>query len=347
MSTEPEPTVADRSPAAYRWGAIGPAHVTPWSRLTNLLAEADQTEEFCAPEDLAEELQESGVNPELDLWSVWEGEEMVGFGQLRVADRLDSDGRVRIFLGGGVHPQHRDRGIGRALMDRLEQRGAELAAERHPGVPAYWRADGGLEGASARRLLEHRGYRIVRYFNQMTRHLPGARVAVATDGVELRAPEQEMESALREAHNLAFADHWGSTAQSEEGWHDHWTARSNRFAVSTVALDATGGPLAYVLCGEWVPRELYVNLVGTVPEARGRGLARACLARTIDVAGASGDYDVVDLHVDSASPTGATRLYEAVGFALKKTFATYQRDAGAGQTRCGCEAGPPTRTVET
>jgi ribosomal protein S18 acetylase RimI-like enzyme len=95
-------------------------------------------------------------------------------------------------------------------------------------------------------------------------------------------------------------------------------------------LDASGRPLAYVLCGEWTPRELYVNLVGTVPEARGRGLARAALARTIDVAGASGDFDVVDLHVDSASPTGATRLYEAVGFTLKKTFATYQRDASAG-----------------
>lgn len=330
MSTEPGPAVADGSLTAYRWGAMGPAHVTAWSRLTNVMAEADRTEEFYSPEDLAEELQESGVRPELDLWAVWAGEEMVGFGQLRVAHLLDSDGRARIFLGGEVHPQHRDRGIGRVLMDRMEARGAELATERHPGAAAYWRADGGLEGASARRLLEHRGYGIVRYFNQMTRPLAGARVTVAADGVELRAPEPAMESALREAHNLAFADHWGSTPQSQEGWHDHWTARSNRFAVSTVVLDASGRPLAYVLCGEWTPRELYVNLVGTVPEARGRGLARAALARTIDMAGASGDFDVVDLHVDSASPTGATRLYEAVGFTLKKTFATYQRDASAG-----------------
>ena len=34
-----------------------------------------------------------------------------------------------------------------------------------------------------------------------------------------------------------------------------------------------------------------------------------------------------DLDVDSESPTGATRLYERLGFTVKKTFAAMQRDA--------------------
>ncbi|MGI8949477.1 MAG: GNAT family N-acetyltransferase [Ornithinimicrobium sp.] len=126
----------------------------------------------------------------------------------------------------------------------------------------------------------------------------------------------------------SFRDHWGSAQTAPESWHDHWASRSARMGVSSVALDPAGRPLAYALCAEWVDRELYVNIVGTVPSARGRGLARACLEHTIARASASGDYDTIELHVDSASPAGATRLYERVGFGLDKTFAAYERAAG-------------------
>lgn len=71
----------------------------------------------------------------------------------------------------------------------------------------------------------------------------------------------------------SFRDHWGSAQTAPESWHDHWASRSARMGVSSVALDPAGRPLAYALCAEWVDRELYVNIVGTVPSARGRGLA--------------------------------------------------------------------------
>lgn len=311
---------------AYRWHHLRHEDVAAWCALTTTLATADGTDELYQPEDLAEELDEHGVDPAQDSWAVWHGDQLVAAGQVRVAFHPDQDGRTRVWLGGGVHPEHRGRGIGRRLLAEQERRGLEVARARQPGRPVFWRADGGLEGASVRRLLEHRGYAVARYFNQMTRALPGAALpAPAAD--RLVSPGDDLEEAVRLAHNLAFRDHWGSTEQTAQTWHDHWAARSSRPAVSSVALDEHGTPLAYVLCGEWVPRELYVNLVGTVPSARGRGLARACLARTISLAATSGAYDKVDLHVDSASPTGATRLYETVGFHVDKTFASYQRDA--------------------
>lgn len=37
---------------------------------------------------------------------------------------------------------------------------------------------------------------------------------------------------------------------------------------------------------------------------------------------ASGDYDVIDLDADSDSPTGATRIYERLGFTIKHTTTT-------------------------
>lgn len=311
---------------AYRWDHLRIADVPAWRDLVNLLATVDRTGELVEPHTLQEELGEHGVDPTRDTWAVWHDGDLVAWGQILVAFTPDHEGRTRVWLGGGVHPDHRGNGIGRRLVELQERRGLELAQERRPGHEAFWRCDGGLEGASVRRLLEHRGYAVVRYFNQMVRPLPGDPPAVP-DVPGLVSPHDALEEPLRRAHNLAFRDHWGSTEQTPEVWHDHWVSRSGRDDVSSVALDEDGTPLAYVLCGEYTPGELYVNIVGTVPHARGRGLARACLARTITLASASGRYRKVDLHVDSASPTGATRVYEAVGFTLDKTFASYQRDA--------------------
>lgn len=313
----------------HRWNHLRPEDVQAWAELTATLARVDDTGEVYSAEDLAEELVESGFDPVRDSIAVWSGEQLAGYGQLRVSMNPDGEGRVRCSLGGGVHPDHRGRGIGRRLMDVLERRAVELAAERHPGRPAFWRAGGGaLATDPVRALLAHRGYEVVRWFNELARPLPGDPLDVASPaGVRLVRPTEELREAVRDAHNRAFADHWGSSPMTSEVWADHWGSRTSRPAVSTVALGPDGSVLGYVLCAQWVERELYVNIVGTVPHARGRGVARAALADTIARAAASGSFDVIELEVDSASPTGATRLYDALGFTSTKVFPTYQRDA--------------------
>lgn len=313
---------------ALRWTHLSADIVEPWAELTNRLAIVDGTEEFYEPEDLAEELEEPGFTPETDSWAVWDEGRLVAYGQLRVASHLDDEGRVRCYLAGGVHPDWRGRGVGRAVVDRMETRARELAAQRHPGVPAFFRMNGQLDGSPTRRLLTHLGYAEVRYFNDLARPVPGNRLSVAEiNGVELITPGDEHEQPVRVAHTAAFADHWGSSPNTEESWHQHWSSRSSRREVSTVAVDPAGAVLAYVLTNQWVPRELYVTIVGTIPEARGQGLAAACLARTLNLAAESGAYDKVGLTVDSESLTGATRLYERLGFTLERTTAAMQKDA--------------------
>lgn len=315
--------------AAYRWGRLDATALPAWTGLTNHLAEVDGTEEFYEQDDLAEELEETGFDPTRDSWAVWSPDgQLVAFGQLRVADSLDETGSARASLDGGVHPEHRRRGIGRELIGQMEQRAVELAAQRHPGAPVHWRVSGGIPGADVRGLLEHRGYAIARYFNELARPLPGEPLPEPElpPGVELVTPTDAHEEAVRLAHNEAFRDHWGSTEMGAGRWHDYWTARSNRPGVSVLATDGEQ-VLAYVLCGQWVPRELYVNLVGTVRPARGQGLASACLARAIRAASAGGEYDVIELGVDSDSPTGATRVYERLGFRQERVIATYRKDA--------------------
>ena len=313
-----------------RWARLRAEDVPAWAELTNLLARVDGTEEFYEAADLAEELTEHEFDPELDSWAIWEEDQLVGYGQLRV--RLSNDGESLAHLGGGIHPEHRGRGLGRALMAEMEARAVAVSDQRHPGAAQLWRAPGNLEGASVRPMLAHRGYEPVRYWNEMKRVLTPQPVAVPEVGAVLVSPTPEHEEATRVAHNEAFKDHWGSGESSPQAWHDTWGARANRMDVSTLALDSDGAVLAYVLVGQWVPEEAYVNLVGTAPAARGRGLAHAALLRTVSLTAAAG-YEYIALDVDSASPTGATRLYEKAGFSLSKTTASYQRAADPGAQR--------------
>lgn len=319
-------TRAGREETAYRWATLTEDDVPAWADLVNHLAEVDGTEEFYREEDLREELGMSGFDPARDTVAAWDGTEMVGFASLIVPPTTDNDGNGRGYVQGGVRLDHRGRGLGRELMDRIEPRTAELVAERHPGLPAWVRSGAGKEGSSAARMLEHRGYRVVRYYDELVRPLDGTVEVPRKDGVELVSPGPQHEEATRLAHNDAFRDHWGSGTSAPEVWHDRWTARAMRKDVSTLAVAPDGTVLAYVLCSEWVDRDLYVDLVGTVRQGRGRGLAKAALLRTIDLASRTGAYDVIDLEVDSENPSGATRLYESIGFVPRLRTVSMQRD---------------------
>lgn len=177
---------------------------------------------------------------------------------------------------------------------------------------------------------DHRGYAVVRYFNQLVRPLPGevpAQPELPTD-VRLVPVSDDLKEAVREAHNAAFRDHFGSSEVPPAAWDHRWAARASRHDLSSLAVDGAGRVLAYVLCQVWEEGELYVATVGTVAEARGRGLAQACLARSLRLAVDEGGFTRADLHVDSASPTGATRLYARLGFETARVFARFERPQG-------------------
>lgn len=313
-------------PDRLRWTALDQASTSEWSELTNLLARVEDTDEFYSAEDLAEELAESGFEPECDSWAVWEGSKLVAYAQLRVGDELLDGGRCRAQLDGGVHPDWRGRGIGTRLMDALETRARELAAQRHPAAPLRLRASGRVPGDPVRPLLERRGYHIARYFTDMERALPGEPLPPSDGHVQAYRPE--LSEQVRLAHNDAFSTHWGSTARTEQAWREQMESRSFRPDSSTVWVEA-GDVLGYVLTYQWVDRELYIGQVGTRQRARGRGLARACLVASLHAAVDSGRYHLIDLSVDSENPTGAGALYESVGFVATRTIASYIRDEPA------------------
>lgn len=311
---------------------IHPEHIAAWARLTNRLAVVDATEEFYAAEDLAEELEEPGVEPRLDTLGLWDQDAMVGFGQLRVAQEL-RDGRGRVSIGGGIAPEYRRRGHGTAIMDTLELRAAEKMAERHPGVDFTIDVWGNAPGHASGAMAVARGYRATRYFQDMSVAPPGFRPQgrpAAGPADALPVPySPDFSEQVRTLDNEAFADHWGSTPKSVEEWAAMSGARSFRGEYSRVLLETGTGAaparaLCHVLAAEWVPGELYISRVGTAREARGRGYAAWVLSVAIQAAFDDG-FTKVELSVDAQSPTGAAGLYRFLGFELIRQGVVYRK----------------------
>ena len=309
-----------------RWQPLSVETVTAWAELTNLLAVVDGTEEFYEPEALAEELTEPGVDPQLDTVGVWRDGVLAGFGQLRVASGL-FEGQARAEIYGGVRPEFRRQGLGAEIMDRMEARALELTGQRHPGVPVILRVPGGIEGASVRPMLERRGYQIVRYYQELSRPIPG--VLPPPPELPVRRYSAELAEAVRLAHNDAFSTHWGAIERDADSWASLVGSRTFRPDCSFVSLasdgdDADGEVQAYVLVSQWVDGEAWVALVGTRQRSRGRGLARACLAASVRAMAEQG-YTTACLDVDSENGSGAGALYASLGFRLDRVIAHYGR----------------------
>lgn len=307
------------------WRPLDLASVPEWADLVNTLAKADDTGEFYQEADLAEELSAADFDPAQHSLAAWQDGRLVGFLNISVKGNLEGTGVATGQLDGGVHPDHRGRGIGRQLMDTMEPRAEQLLRQRHPGAPAVLRSNGGVPGASARGLLEHRGYRLARHFHQLERPLPGE--LPEPSGPPVQPFRGELAEQVRLAHNDAFADHWGSAPRTEQSWRELVESRSFQPELSFLSVAEDGTVDTYVLAFCWQPAELHIGLVGTRGRARGRGLARACLAASLR-AGAERGMTVAGLAVDSENASGAGRLYASFGFHQVRVVAAYERPVG-------------------
>jgi ribosomal protein S18 acetylase RimI-like enzyme len=73
------------------------------------------------------------------------------------------------------------------------------------------------------------------------------------------------------------------------------------------------------------PDGSYVEYIGVLANARGRGVAKSLLATVIADAASRG-RNRVGLEVDADSPTGADSLYTSMGWQLKYTTESWHKD---------------------
>lgn len=232
------------------------------------------------------------------------------------------DTRLQVYLMGGVHPEHRGRGIGRQLFAWQHARAQQQLAATSARLPGWVMAYEDEGNADAVSVAKRTGLKVARYFTTMVREV-GDPIPelMPPEGVEIRAFGADVAEETRLARNDAFRDHWGSQPTATERW-GHFTGAPNfRNELSRVAVEtATGRVVAFCLVtvneADWAAQGFtsgYIELVGVVRDFRRQGLAPATIAATLAALRTVG-YERAILDVDSESPTGADTLYTNLGF---------------------------------
>jgi mycothiol synthase len=218
-----------------------------------------------------------------------------------------------------VHPDHVGRGVSDVLLDRIEERAAELTATLPSDSPAavlVW-AGPGTEGH--RRMLA-RGYTAVRQSYEMRIDLraePPAPVWPA--GIEARPLRRDCdEPAVYAADQDAFAEHFMFEAKPIEDWRRRFLDQPG--IDPDLWLVAWDGPeVAGYASGSAADDGGMVNGLAVRKPWRRRGLGRALLTAQLRTFARRG-VTPVRLYVDAQNATGAVALYERVGMRVERRF---------------------------
>ena len=256
-----------------------------------------------------------------DAWVVTGGGEMiVGYAQATREEPAVVDSW------GVVHPAHRGRGLGSALVTMIEQRAARQLA----GLPSGRLRHSIFAGDdAAAAIMRARGLRPVRHFWHMLIDLTTSLDQdPAPEGVEITGIEPA--SQLRVVHAIieeAFADHWGHHAEAFDRWAEEYTASPAYDPALWLLATAQGQP-ADALTGHVAADRGWVDYLGVLPPWRGRGLGAALLQRSFATFAGRGIRRVI-LNVDAENTTGATALYERAGMRVVNRWDLYERPVGA------------------
>ena len=236
---------------------------------------------------------------------------------------LSPDGEGKLKSWGVVHPEHRARGLGAALLDRLEARATERLRDIASAVLHIGLTDTDTAAAS---LVRARGFEHVRTFRHLQIDLdrsprdPGE----PPPGIEIRGIEPERD--LRRVHAIfveAFSGEWGYRPIPFEEWIG-LEVETPSYDPSLWLLATDGDEAVGALSGVvWGDRG-WVGELGVRTPWRGRGIASALLRRAFATFASRGLPRVM-LNVDSENSTGAVRLYEGVGMRTLRAWDVYEK----------------------
>ena len=282
---------------------------------------ADQTADGVEPTIDAHFLRQIWSRPDFDLatdaWVVTHGDgSIVAYGQVR----LDEPDLVGSW--GVVHPDYRGRGIGTALLDRIETRASELLA----GAPSprFRQAINEADHAAAG-MLRNRNLRPIRHFWHMQVDLAGPiEPGPAPDGIEIA--EIEPSEDLRAIHRIietAFAEDPGHHPEPFDRWVEEHT-KGPGYDPTLWLLARDGGVPVAVLTATTGDGVGWVDYVAVLGSHRGRGIASALLRRSFATFVARG-LRRVRLNVDAENVTGATAVYERAGMRVVNRWDLWER----------------------
>jgi GNAT superfamily N-acetyltransferase len=266
---------------------------------------------------------------ERDLFVVDVDGEMAGYARTEWAD--EEDARVH-YVVAFLRPEFRRQGIGRAMLEALEERAIAVATDHPTDRPVFFTAETlGDPGADA--LLTGTGYVPVRYHYVMVRPnlhpVPDARMP---DGLEIRPVEDDHLRPIFDAGVEAARGLWGYTEPTEADfdWFVTDPIESSDRSLWRIAWDGdqiAGQVRAFINDDEnerFGENRGWVEHILVRAPWRRRGLARALIASSIDALRERGMTEGA-LGVDVDNPSGALRLYESVGFERVSLETAYRK----------------------
>jgi len=300
-------------------------------RVYSAAHEADGIEEVTSLEQLRLNYENLvNCDPARDIVLAEVDGELVAYARVFWNDLVEGGRSYENF--GFVHPKWRRKGIGDALHRHNEARLREIAAAHADVSPKWFGSEGPDTDAGNTALLAGDGYTPARYFYDMVAPtLDGIEPLPMPQGIELRPVKCDQYRTIWLGAEEAFRDHWGQAEQVEADW-ERFVADPDNKDPELWRIGWAGDEVAGVVITT-VPAEenelhgrarVYVASVAVRRPWRRRGLARALMTSSL-VAAREAGFTSANLGVDTDSPTGATTLYESLGFIPDKTFTAYRK----------------------
>ena len=291
--------------------------------------------------------------------------EVVGAGAPARRHRLlrDDSGRARAW--GTVHDRAAGRSLVSVVVDPelaapqadasahlllgwIEQVGADIGAERDL-VTTQLDTGAFAQDARQQRWLAEAGMEHVRSWWQMSRPVdpreadpgshpapgPGVLVRTVAEDAATGMPLQRDLEAIHDVLETAFTDHFNyheesfdefcSRLREDPGhrWDHWWIAELVEEGSPPRPAGALVGTVSHGTGGE--PDSSYVEYLGVLRDARGRGVASSLLHAVFADAASRGRRSV-GIEVDQDSSTGAAGLYLSLGFVTAYVTQSWHRD---------------------
>ncbi len=254
--------------------------------------------------DIVGEWQRPSFDVGASTVGVFDGDRLVGYGEVYGPDRVDAV----------VVPSHRGRGIGTWLAAWLREvarsRGSTLV-----GMPVP-------QGSAGDRLLEALGYH-VRWTSWVLKLPEGATIVerALPPGYAVRAADP---SEYRDVHTVVEDAFLEWSARERESFEDFAAVVMDRPGFEPwqvrVVTDETGAVVAVGVVQVYEGDEgveAYISRLATRRDLRGRGLAQALM---VDAFAVGREHGAATSGLSTDSRTGALGLYEKVGMQVSSTW---------------------------
>lgn len=293
-----------------------------------LMEEATEVTEMVALCDI-EEIGEPDISlsDTLDLWNslhletdVWVAvsptNKIVGYAFLEVTGESRMD--TCVF----VHPQYKNQGIGATLLTKVEDRASVLAAKREGEQKLMNQIP--FTNASARNLVETRGYQFSRLYKRMKINLteqPKQPNFPAGMVISTFKSEQDEET-LFEVFDETFRDSWGYAKKDFSTWIHQKKGEHYDPSLWFIVWEDSK-PIAFLM-SRMQEDGLFIDLLGVKRSWRKQGVAQAMLLHVFQESFQRGQNTML-LYVDSDSLTNAHRVYQQVGMTPDSQTAVYSK----------------------